>query len=164
MPRNRAAHACFIFRLYSERPGVRLRRILASALAAAVLGISRGGCSYRLGSMAGLPGENTASIPATSARASVEGAPEADLAYAKAAAVELMRRGTKDTSQPWENPRTGARGTVTPIATAYAQEGAPCRDFLASYLRGNRESWYQGGVCKKGGKWEVREIRPLQRT
>ena len=164
MPRNRAAHACYIFHLYSGRTGVRLRRALAPALVAALLGIGLGGCSYRLGSMTGLPGENTASIPATSARASVEATQVADLAYAKAAAVELMRRGTKDASQPWENPRTGARGTVTPIATAYAQEGATCRDFLASYLHGNRESWYQGGVCKKGGKWEVREIRPLQRT
>jgi surface antigen len=163
MSRNRTAHARFILRLYSGGAGMRLRRTLLPALTAAVLGISLGGCSYRLGSMAGL-GENTASIPATSARASVEGPPEADLAYAKAAAVELMRRGTKDTSQPWENPRTGARGTVTPIATAYAQEGATCRDFLASYLRERRESWYQGGACKKDGKWEVREIRPLQRT
>ena len=46
-------------------------------------------------------------------------------------------RGGKDASAPWENPRTGARGTVTPIASAYTQDGQTCRDFLASYVSGS---------------------------
>ena len=45
---------------------------------------------------------------------------------------------------PWENPRTGARGTITPLASAYNQDGVTCRDFLASYVHGQTEAWLQG--------------------
>ena len=89
---------------------------------------------------------------------------DADLAFTKAAVSEVLARGGKDASQPWENPRTGARGTVTPIADAYPQDGTVCRDFLASYVRGQEESWYQGGACRNGTTWVVRDIRPLDRT
>ena len=111
------------------------------------------------GKMTAAAASITAAAPQTA-----EPATDADLAFAKAAAVDLMGRGAVDSSQPWENPRTGARGTVTPIAASYTREGATCRDFLASYLRGTQEAWYQGGVCRNGKKWEVRGIRPLQRT
>ena len=40
---------------------------------------------------------------------------------------------------PWENPTTGARGTVTPLSTAYSNNGTTCRDFLASYVRNGSE-------------------------
>ena len=56
---------------------------------------------------------------------------------------------------PWENPGTGARGTVTPIADAYTQDGFTCRDFLASYVRDGAESWLQGDACRiHQGKWD----------
>ncbi|HEY6755343.1 MAG TPA: RT0821/Lpp0805 family surface protein [Pseudolabrys sp.] len=87
--------------------------------------------------------------------------PDADLAYARAAASAVLSRGEKDTSMPWENPRTGARGTVTPIATAYTQDGRMCRDFLASFVSGNSQSWLQGEACKQQqGEWEVRSLKP----
>ena len=74
-------------------------------------------------------------------------------------------RPEKDASQPWENPGTGARGTVTPIADAYTQDGFQCRDFLASYIREGAESWLQGGACRiHQGKWTVRTLRPLKRS
>ena len=75
------------------------------------------------------------------------------------------RAREKDASQPWENPRTGARGTVTPIADAYTQDGFQCRDFLASYIRDGAESWLQGDACRAHqGQWTVRKLRPLQRS
>ena len=43
---------------------------------------------------------------------------------ARAVATELLSRGGKDTSVPWENPSTGARGTVTPIAPQRRQRFA----------------------------------------
>ncbi len=73
---------------------------------------------------------------------------DADLAYARAAASEVLRRGGKDASMPWENPASGARGTVTPIASAYTDEGRTCRDFLASYVTGTSQSWMQGEACR----------------
>jgi surface antigen len=88
-----------------------------------------------------------------------------DLEYAKAAAAEVLTRPDKNASQPWENPGTGARGTVTPIADAYTHDGLTCRDFLASYVRDGAESWLQGDACRMHqGKWTVRTIRPLKRS
>ena len=58
--------------------------------------------------------------------------------HRRAAASEVLSRGGKDASVPWENPQTGARGTVTPIASAYTQDGFTCRDFLASYVERRR--------------------------
>ena len=60
----------------------------------------------------------------------------------------MLARGSKDDSAPWENPNTGARGTITPIASAYTQDGLTCRDFLASYVSGTSQSWMQGEACK----------------
>ena len=91
--------------------------------------------------------------------------PDTDLAYARAAASDVLARGGKDASAPWENPRTGARGTVTPIASAYTQDGRTCRDFLASYVSGSSQSWMQGEACKQEtGVWEVRAIKPWKRS
>jgi hypothetical protein len=67
---------------------------------------------------------------------------ETDLAFTRTAASDVLTKGDKDASQPWENPQTGARGSVTPIASSYAAEdGRTCRDFLASYVNGDTESW-----------------------
>jgi surface antigen len=134
------------------------------------LGFAGGGCSYQLGSMQGtadVQAERTASIGVreSSSKPSRQPGTDNDLTLAKAAATEVLATGKKDASRPWENPRTGARGTVTPIATAYNQDGFTCRDFLASHVHGVKETWYQGGACRvHGGRWQVRDIRPLQRT
>lgn len=92
--------------------------------------------------------------------------PETDLVFARAAASEVLGRGGKDSSTAWENPQTGARGTVTPIASAYSQDGRICRDFLASYVHAGSESWLQGEACRAGrsGKWEVRKLAPWKRS
>ena len=59
-------------------------------------------------------------------------------------------------------PQTGARGTVTPIATAYNQDGFVCRDFLASYVKNSTESWMRGEACRQHkGRWEVRSSQAL---
>jgi surface antigen len=77
----------------------------------------------------------------------------------------MLARGGKDTSMSWENPDTGARGTITPLASAYTQDGSTCRDFLASYVTRGTESWLQGAACRPPrGKWEVRHERPWRNT
>lgn len=106
--------------------------------------------------------ETTGSIlPGIGAKQSNTLPPDGDLAYTKAAVSELLSRGGKDSSVPWENPQTGARGTVTPMTAAYNSEGQTCRDFLASYVNGSSQSWLQGEACQQPkGKWEVRVIKP----
>jgi surface antigen len=142
---------------------------MAAVAAAAILGLAAGGCSfsYDLGAFSRKETvERTASIqPPKAPDGGAPLPPEPDLTLAKAAVHDVLSRGDQDTSLPWENPRTGARGTVTPIASAYTQDGFTCRDFLASYVRGETESWLQGEACRfHQGKWEVKSLRPLSRT
>ena len=90
---------------------------------------------------------------------------DADMALARNAASDILSRGAKDASQPWENPETGARGSVTPLATTYTSEGKVCRDFLASYVRGSNEGWLQGEACQQNkGPWEIRQMKPWKRS
>lgn len=130
-----------------------------------------GGCSfsYQLGSLFEKTGEEaraeaTGSVTATrdSTPAKEPGESDRDLAYARAAASEVLKRGGNGSSQPWENPETGARGTVTPIAAAYSVDGFTCQDFLASYVRaGSGEDWMRGEACRiHRGNWEVRSLKP----
>jgi hypothetical protein len=91
--------------------------------------------------------------------------PDTDLAFARVAAADVLTRGGKDASVSWENPGSGARGTITPLANVYRMEGSVCRDFLASYVAEGAESWMQGEACQVGkGKWEVRRLKPWRRT
>src|SRR5665213_3552850 len=77
------------------------------------------------------------------------------------AASDVLTKGDKDSSQPWENPETGARGSVTPLARAYFADGHTCRDFLASYVNGSAENWLQGAACKsEQGRWEIHTLKP----
>jgi hypothetical protein len=160
---------------YKGTRKARLWRLRAKAIALALtLGAATSGCSlsYKLDSFLGKEGDQhgqTASIrPAPAPRPTPVTAvlpADNDLAYAKAAVAELLARSDKGATQPWENPGTGARGTITAMADAYTQDGFQCRDFLASYVRDGSESWLQGDACRiHQGKWTVRTLRPLKRT
>ena len=131
-----------------------------------MLALTAGGCSYQLDSLTGKGDGVAIGSPSPSAlRQDTTLPPENDLVVARAAVGELLSRGGKDRSLPWENPRTGARGTITPVASAYSQDGRTCQDFLASYVRDGAESWMQGEACRiNQGKWEVRNLKPWQRT
>jgi surface antigen len=171
----KATHRALPRRRYKGRRQARLWRLRATAIALSlVLGLATGGCSlsYKLDSFLGRNSEDkpeqTGSIR-TAPAAQRSGDPAAlssdDLAYAKAAASEVLTRTDANASQPWENPGTGARGTVTPVAAAYTQDGFTCRDFLASYVHDGSESWLQGDACRiHQGKWTVRSLRPLKRS
>ncbi|MBS0530493.1 MAG: hypothetical protein JSS22_14060 [Proteobacteria bacterium] len=130
-----------------------------------LIGASAGGCSLARndGSFAQMEGNDvTGSVVAKPVNAAPT---EADLAFARNAASDVLTKGSKDSSQPWENPSTGARGSVTPLAAAYTAEGRTCRDFLASYVNGNSESWLQGAACRAGGgHWEIQSLKPWRRS
>ena len=113
----------------------------------------------------GSKSESTGSITPPPGNKQVADVPDGDLAYARAAATEVLKTNEKNASLPWENPKSGARGTVTPIASAYSQEGRTCRNFLASYVNGRAEAWLQGEACKEAkGAWEVRSLKPWTRS
>ncbi len=100
-----------------------------------------------------------------SIRARQQGPTESDLAFARNAASDVLTKGDKYASQPWENPKTGARGSVTPLAQAYSSDGRTCRDFLASYVNGRSEKWLQGAACQSGhGHWEIQDMKPWNQS
>ena len=130
-----------------------------------LIGLGSGGCSLsRPDAYARMDAANV-----TGSLSKQPGSPavptESDLAFARTAASDVLTRGDKDSSQPWENPETGARGSVTPLAQAYSSDdGRTCRDFLASYVNGRSESWLQGAACKGGqGRWEIHTLKPWKR-
>jgi len=129
-----------------------------------LLGVGSGGCSLARtdGAFARMDDNEV-----TGSLVTQTGGPapaESDLAFARTAASDVLTKGDKDSSQPWENPATGARGSVTPLAQAYSSEGRTCRDFLASYVNGRSESWLQGGACKSDhGPWEIHTLKPWKK-
>jgi surface antigen len=128
-----------------------------------LVGVGSGGCSLSRTDDAFAKmddNEATGSIGA----ASGPGPTESDLAFARNAASDVLTKGDKDSSQPWENPETGARGSVTPLAQAYSSDGRSCRDFLASYVNGRSERWLQGAACRTDhGRWEIHTLKPWRR-
>lgn len=158
---------------YSGTLSGRLRRPRApfSAIALLAAALALGGCalSIPLDSAFGNKSTSKDDITASFADDPYAASPmaqlsESDLMHARTAAADVLTRGGTDASTPWENPDTGARGTVTPVASTYQQDGLTCRDFLASYIRGDSQTWLQGEACRKSGRWEVKGIRPLKRT
>jgi hypothetical protein len=152
------------------------RRLRCLAGVAALLsGLCAGGCSFQLHSLlasdessdgdqtgsTGRPGDKTPH------QADVVPPSETDLAYARAAASDVLARSAKDTkdnSVPWQNPNNGAGGNITPLATSYSEGGLACRDFLASYVHGESQDWLQGAACRTSqGNWEVKSLKPLKR-
>jgi 17 kDa outer membrane surface antigen len=150
-------------RLCRRLPGVALAAAIVSALAVS-------GCSYRLASLVAQDDTDitpTGSIGQPADRAVPvalrSGPAEADLAYARAAASDVLASGGKDESVPWRNPQSGASGNITPLDTSYSEDGHPCRDFLASYVHGPAQDWLQGAGCRgAGGAWEVTRLTPLK--
>jgi hypothetical protein len=129
-----------------------------------LIGLGSGGCSLsRPDAYARMDADVTGSL--AKQPASPPAPTESDLAFARTAASDVLTKGDKDSSQSWENPETGARGSVTPLSQAYsAEDGRTCRDFLASYVNGRAESWLQGAGCKAGhGRWEIHTIKPWNR-
>ena len=131
-----------------------------------LIGVGSGGCSMsRTGSAFAKMDDNVVTGSVAAAPANGPAPTESDLAFARNAASDVLTKGDKDSSQPWENPETGARGSVTPLAQAYSSsDGRTCRDFLASYVNGRSESWLQGAACQSGqGRWEIHTLKPWRR-
>ena len=159
--------------VYRGARPARLWRSIVCAWALIVIGLPGGGCStsFQVGSNSSKEEEKplqTGSIAKLADEATDEDPklpPEADLVFARIAAAEILAKGGRDASAPWENPRSGARGTITPLASAYRVEGRVCRDFLASYVADSEESWMQGEACRaRKGKWEIRRLKPWRKT
>ena len=111
--------------------------------------------------------EITGSIPARPAakKGGSDKINPSDWSHATVALREALGKSEEGASVPWQNPSTGARGTVTPVANAFVQEGFACRNFLASHVGNGSEQWFEGTACRlHRGEWDVRSTRPLQKS
>lgn len=133
-----------------------------AVLTVILIGAATGGCSMsRTDSAFARMDDNELTGSIAAAQNGGPAPTESDLAFARNAASDVLTKGDRDSSQPWENPETGARGSVTPLAKAYSADGRTCRDFLASYVNGRNESWLQGAACQTGnGRWEIHTLKP----
>jgi len=137
------------------------------------------GCSYQLASLVSTDDSRpqvtgtinpsakaSAGAPSkSSSQAAPQASPQAelDLAYARAAAADALSRGSREASLPWQNPHSGARGNITPLASSYSEAGMACRDFLASYMHGESQDWLEGAACRTvSGTWEIKRLKPLK--
>jgi surface antigen len=169
---------------YHGKTGARLSvaSLFSAPVAAGLIAMFLGGCSMQLSSL--LPGgvsdtgptvirhaassdENTGSIPLqmASTRDIPMGMSPIDWPHAQAALKEALTRTDEGPSVPWDNPASGARGTVTPIAAAFTKDGLPCRNFIASHVKDGIESWSEGLACRvSAGMWEVKTVKPLKKS
>jgi 17 kDa outer membrane surface antigen len=147
-----------------ERIGLSAIGPAGAVMTLILIGVGSGGCSLSRGDGAFAKMDDN-EVTGSIGPAQPPVPTETDLVFARTAASDVLTKGDKDSSQPWENPETGARGSVTPLAQAYASEdGRICRDFLASYVNGRSESWLQGAACKGGhGRWEIHTLKPWKR-
>lgn len=171
---------------YHGKTGTRLSvaSLFSAPIAAGLIAMFLGGCSMQLSSL--LPGgvsdngpttgptvirnagdDVTGSIPLqmASARDIPMGMSAIDWPHAQAALKEALARTDEGPSVPWHNPASGARGTVTPIASAFTQDGMPCRNFIASHVKDGIETWSEGLACRAGASvWEVKSVKPLKKS
>ena len=147
------------------RVGLSAIRPAGAVMTLILIGVGSGGCSLsRIDGASARMDDSDLTGSIAAAPANGPAPTESDLAFARNAASDVLTKGDKDSSQPWENPETGARGSVTPLAQAYSSDGRTCRDFLASYVNGRNESWLQGAACHGGnGRWEIHTLKPWRR-
>ena len=154
--------------------------LLSAPIAVGLIAMLLGGCSMQISSL--LPGgvsdsgptvirhannDTTGSIPLqmASLRDIPMGMSAIDWPHAQAALKEALARTDEGPSVPWHNPASGARGTVTPIASAFTKDGLPCRNFIASHVHDGIETWSEGLACRvNANMWEVKSVKPLKKS
>jgi surface antigen len=83
---------------------------------------------------------------------------ESDWTFAQGAVRSALDSTPERPPAPWHNPATGSKGTISPVASAFAVDGALCQAFTAVVTTGGQTSFYQGRACRTGSKpWTVTE-------
>jgi surface antigen len=128
---------------------------------AAFLASGLGGCaiSTQLGPIFGM-GDDTPSTGSITPRDQRFSNMMTDDDWSKArAAVDVALSAPGDgKAAPWDNPQTGLKGTVTPVASAYAADSQTCHAFVANLVESAATHWYQGRACRAEGQaWTVVE-------
>jgi hypothetical protein len=130
-----------------------------------LIGLGSGGCSLSRTDGAFAKMDDSEVTGSLGPPAGPAGADRSDLAFARNAASDVLTKGDKDSSQPWENPETGARGSVTPLAAGLSVgrthlpgfSGELCQRPLGKLAAGRR-------LQRTGhGRWEIHTLKPWKR-
>jgi surface antigen len=151
--------------LYRLTGAARTSRVSSLAVGlplALVLSVPLGGCavSTQLGPIFGMGGDDTPSTGSITPRDQRFSNMMTDEDWSRArAAVDAALSGPGDgKAAPWDNPATGLKGTVTPVASAYAADSQTCHAFVANLVESAATHWYQGRACRAAGAaWTVVE-------
>ncbi|MEE1610221.1 RT0821/Lpp0805 family surface protein [Microvirga sp. CF3016] len=133
-------------------------------LAAGLIALSTGACSFSLG-LSALDDEEPKATGAIAAKAVTSlsaDLDDEDWRRAKAAlAVALDPQGA-GTHVSWDNPATKMKGTFTPMGAPFVKNDEICRAFSAS-LSGPSPASLQGTACRpSGGEWAIKDVKPLK--
>ena len=124
--------------------------------------IALGGCATAipLPSFMGLGNDVTGSIPPPSAALSPF-LDQEDWRRAKGALGIALDPQGNGAAVSWDNPRSGARGSFTPVADAKAVDDKICRAFLAEVGGAAPARSLQGAACRdKAGDWTLGDVKP----
>jgi surface antigen len=79
-----------------------------------------------------------------------------DWTLARVALDAALGPANSGRAAPWDSPASGLKGTIAPVATAYADDDRTCQAFIASLTDHSATHWYQGRACKTGKSgWTV---------
>ena len=80
---------------------------------------------------------------------------EDDLTIMKAGIIDTLNRTGDGVSTTWKNKKTGAHGTLTPIAS-FRREAKECRKLEVANSAGGRDNRSVFTLCKlQDGDWKV---------
>jgi surface antigen len=135
-------------------------------LAAGLIALSAGACSYSFG-VSGLDDDEpkaTGAIVPTAASPLSSDLNEEDWRRAKAALGVALDPQGPGTQVSWDNPETAIKGTFTPTGAPFVKNDEICRPFTA-HLSGASAASLQGMACRpSGGEWTIRDVKPFKGT
>ena len=90
---------------------------------------------------------------------------EEDRRRQKAAMATALDPQGEGAAVHWENPRTGNRGSLTPVGRAYPEDSKVCRAFLGDLKQDGEQKTIQGTACAvSAGDWVVKDMRPFSKV
>jgi surface antigen len=81
---------------------------------------------------------------------------KADLAYSNQTTQRTLETAQTHQTSSWQNPDTGASGTVTPTRTWQTAGGDYCREFQQTISVGGKTEQGYGKACRQpDGSWKI---------
>ena len=88
-----------------------------------------------------------------------------DWRRARAALARALEPAGKATAVDWENPKSGARGSIVATGEAYVKDERTCRPFAADVGGAAPLTSVVGTGClDKSGEWTVSDVKPWKKA